>query len=163
MSNYTQRTTRTVTYSGSGGPSSQVTETRTFGDDGGTRTETNTYGNPSAGLSFNTKFGGIDINSGGVNITTRGGSPSRKITSQPLNARYSRGWGSSKDSKTKARHEPPMKLKGKTYDEIRQQCLQEGRLFEDPDFPAQDSSIFYSRSPPRPFVWKRPSVRNIKL
>ncbi|XP_068250069.1 calpain clp-1-like isoform X2 [Palaemon carinicauda] len=39
---------------------------------------------------------------------------------------------------------------------IRQQCLDEGTLFEDPDFPAQDSSIFFSRSPPKPFEWKRP-------
>ncbi|XP_064089703.1 calpain-B-like isoform X4 [Macrobrachium nipponense] len=39
---------------------------------------------------------------------------------------------------------------------IRQQCIDEGVLFEDPDFPAQDSSIFFSRSPPKPFEWKRP-------
>uniref|UniRef100_A0A646QE62 CalpainB n=1 Tax=Hemiscolopendra marginata TaxID=943146 RepID=A0A646QE62_9MYRI len=40
---------------------------------------------------------------------------------------------------------------------IRSQCLNDGVLFEDPEFPALDSSIYYSRSPPRPFEWKRPS------
>uniref|UniRef100_A0A4D5R9T0 Calpain B n=1 Tax=Scolopendra viridis TaxID=118503 RepID=A0A4D5R9T0_SCOVI len=40
---------------------------------------------------------------------------------------------------------------------LRRQCLSDGILFEDPEFPAQDSSIYYSRSPPRPFEWKRPS------
>jgi len=51
-----------------------------------------------------------------------------------------------------------MKLQGKTYDEIKAQCLRENRLFEDPDFPAIDSSVFPSKLPPRPFDWKRPSV-----
>lgn len=40
---------------------------------------------------------------------------------------------------------------------IRQQCLDEGTLFEDADFPAEDASIFFSRSPPKPFEWKRPN------
>ncbi|XP_071523091.1 uncharacterized protein [Panulirus ornatus] len=39
---------------------------------------------------------------------------------------------------------------------LRQQCMDEGTLFEDPEFPAEDSSIFFSRSPPKPFEWKRP-------
>jgi calpain len=41
---------------------------------------------------------------------------------------------------------------------IRDRCLAEGTLFEDPDFLAEDSSIFYSKAPPRPFEWKRPIV-----
>jgi len=69
--------------------------------------------------------------------------------------RYQRGWGTRKESKK--RDGPPMKLEGKTYAEIKAQCLREGRLFEDPDFPAVDSSIFYSKAPPRPFEWKRPN------
>lgn len=42
------------------------------------------------------------------------------------------------------------------FQKIRTRCLQQGILFEDPEFPAEDSSIFYSRSPPKPFEWKRP-------
>ncbi|MPC63213.1 Calpain clp-1 [Portunus trituberculatus] len=45
--------------------------------------------------------------------------------------------------------------------ELRQQCMDSGTLFEDPDFPAEDSSIFFSRSPPKPFEWKRPHVSYI--
>uniref|UniRef100_A0A670ZAL9 Calpain catalytic domain-containing protein n=1 Tax=Pseudonaja textilis TaxID=8673 RepID=A0A670ZAL9_PSETE len=33
-----------------------------------------------------------------------------------------------------------------------------GTLFEDCDFLANDSSLFYNDKPPIPFVWKRPGV-----
>jgi calpain, invertebrate len=39
---------------------------------------------------------------------------------------------------------------------IRQQCLDSGRLFEDPAFPANDESLFYSRRADRRFEWLRP-------
>jgi len=55
---------------------------------------------------------------------------------------------------------PTMKLEGRTYDEIKKQCLRENRLFVDPDFPPTDSSIILSRRPSRPFHWLRPSVSN---
>ncbi|XP_034044325.1 calpain-9 [Thalassophryne amazonica] len=45
---------------------------------------------------------------------------------------------------------------GKSFEQLRQECLQAGVLFEDPDFPAQDSSLFYSQSVPVNFEWKRP-------
>ncbi|XP_077342661.1 calpain-9 [Lithobates pipiens] len=45
---------------------------------------------------------------------------------------------------------------GKTYEQLKQECLQKGTLFEDIDFPAHDSSLFYSEKPNIPFVWKRP-------
>lgn len=44
------------------------------------------------------------------------------------------------------------------FEEIKEQLLDEEALFEDPEFPAEDSSIFYSREPPRAFEWKRPHV-----
>ncbi|ETN76127.1 calpain family cysteine protease [Necator americanus] len=40
--------------------------------------------------------------------------------------------------------------------EQRDKCLAEKRLFEDPHFPAQDSSLFFSRSPPKRIEWLRP-------
>nr|CAD7433093.1 unnamed protein product [Timema monikensis] len=40
--------------------------------------------------------------------------------------------------------------------QLRQQCLDQRTLFEDPDFPAEDTSIFFSQTPPRPFKWLRP-------
>lgn len=47
---------------------------------------------------------------------------------------------------------------GRSFEEIRQDCLRRGILFEDPDFPAKDDSIFYSQSVPINFEWKRPKV-----
>ncbi|XP_059533282.1 calpain-9 [Myotis daubentonii] len=43
-----------------------------------------------------------------------------------------------------------------SFEQLRRECLQKGVLFEDPDFPATDSSLFYSERPQIPFVWKRP-------
>ncbi|XP_059197909.1 calpain-9 [Centropristis striata] len=45
---------------------------------------------------------------------------------------------------------------GKSFEQLRQECLQKGVLFEDPDFPAVDSSLYYSQSVPVHIEWKRP-------
>ncbi|KAM7419853.1 hypothetical protein PAMA_016792 [Pampus argenteus] len=45
---------------------------------------------------------------------------------------------------------------GKSFEQLRQECLQKGVLFEDPDFPATDSSLFFSESVPIQFEWRRP-------
>ncbi|XP_074781301.1 calpain-9 isoform X2 [Athene noctua] len=50
----------------------------------------------------------------------------------------------------------PTHSSGKAYEELRQECLRRGVLFEDPDFPACNSSLFFSEKPPIPFIWKRP-------
>lgn len=42
------------------------------------------------------------------------------------------------------------------YYEIRQKCLDSGRLFEDPDFPAENKSLFYSQRANRQYEWRRP-------
>lgn len=47
---------------------------------------------------------------------------------------------------------------GRSYEQLRQECLQRGVLFEDPDFPAVDSTLFFSQSVPVQFEWKRPKV-----
>lgn len=47
---------------------------------------------------------------------------------------------------------------GKTYEELKQECLHRRVLFEDADFPACNSSLFFSEKPPVPFIWKRPGV-----
>jgi calpain len=53
-----------------------------------------------------------------------------------------------------------LRARGEVQDffKIRDQCLEEGTLFEDPEFPAEDSSIYFSKTPPRPLEWKRPIV-----
>ncbi|XP_052900002.1 calpain-A-like isoform X2 [Anopheles moucheti] len=40
--------------------------------------------------------------------------------------------------------------------QIRQQCLENGTLFEDPEFPATSSSLMYSQRPDRHYEWLRP-------
>ncbi|KAL6111120.1 capn9 [Pungitius sinensis] len=45
---------------------------------------------------------------------------------------------------------------GKSFEELRNECLQKGVLFEDQDFPAADSSLYYSESVPVNIQWKRP-------
>uniref|UniRef100_A0A8B9Q1J8 Calpain-9 n=1 Tax=Apteryx owenii TaxID=8824 RepID=A0A8B9Q1J8_APTOW len=45
---------------------------------------------------------------------------------------------------------------GQTYEALRWECRRRGVLFEDPDFPATNASLFFSEKPPIPFVWKRP-------
>ncbi|XP_053684454.1 calpain-B-like isoform X2 [Sabethes cyaneus] len=39
---------------------------------------------------------------------------------------------------------------------LRSQCLENGSLFEDPEFPATSSSLMYSRRPDRHYEWLRP-------
>lgn len=51
---------------------------------------------------------------------------------------------------------------GKTFQQLRQECLQKKKLFEDPDFPACDASLFYSERVPINFEWKRPGVCVLK-
>lgn len=40
----------------------------------------------------------------------------------------------------------------------RDRCLREKKLFEDPEFPAADSSIYFSKPPKKHIEWKRPGV-----
>ena len=42
------------------------------------------------------------------------------------------------------------------YETIRAQCLESGQLFEDPEFPAADSSLMYIMHPDRKYEWLRP-------
>ena len=49
--------------------------------------------------------------------------------------------------------------KGQDYKSLKSECQTNNRLFEDPEFPASDSSLYFSRQPPFTCVWKRPKVR----
>ncbi|CAK1554695.1 unnamed protein product [Leptosia nina] len=42
------------------------------------------------------------------------------------------------------------------YANIKASCLQKYQLWEDPDFPATQNSVFYHQVPPFQFEWKRP-------
>nr|XP_033192275.1 calpain-A-like isoform X5 [Bombus vancouverensis nearcticus] len=42
------------------------------------------------------------------------------------------------------------------FSKLKQECLATGTLFEDPEFPADDSSLYFSKRPDRYIEWKRP-------
>jgi len=136
-----------------------------IGPDGRPQTETRTYSSGvEGGLGgFTKKIGGwIDDGARAVNtvageLNKMGLGPEGglfKVKAKPTEARYKRGWGGG--STRMDRYKPPQKLEAKNYKGIKAECLSKGILFEDPDFEAVDKSIFYSRTPPRPFEWKRP-------
>ncbi|XP_044730408.1 calpain-B-like isoform X3 [Chrysoperla carnea] len=43
------------------------------------------------------------------------------------------------------------------FHQLRDECLRRNILFEDPEFPPTDSSLYFSKRPDRYFEWKRPS------
>ncbi|CAH1791248.1 unnamed protein product, partial [Owenia fusiformis] len=146
---------------------SQRVETRTNADGSQVKTTTTTYGDGRVETKTETIGGGGSFNGfssgGGMTIVKPrayggggGGVGGRVIKPTRPSSRYSKGWGSA-NIRQPPKNSTPMELEGTTYKEIKAQCLKEGRLFEDPDFPAVDSSIFYSRAPPRQFEWKRPT------
>ena len=45
------------------------------------------------------------------------------------------------------------------FQSIRDDCVASGRLYEDPDFRAANSSLYYDKEPDRLITWMRPSVR----
>lgn len=79
----------------------------------------------------------------------------RKVYSSQGKSSYHLG-GAHKDISANAKPSDSVPHNGVSYDDLKKHCLKQGVLFEDPDFPAVDQSMFFSRKPPRPFVWKRP-------
>lgn len=87
----------------------------------------------------------------------------RKVySSGGSNSGYHLGSANQKITKN-ARPDEAVPHNGKPYVDIKKHCVKEGVLFEDPDFPAVDSSLFFSKKPPKPFVWKRPKVCSCKF
>lgn len=56
-----------------------------------------------------------------------------------------------------------MQVPAQDYEKIRRHCLRDGTKFEDPYFPADDRSLFYSQKLPFTPVWKRPGVSTSSL
>lgn len=146
------RTVRTITDDGSG-PRTE-TKTYTYGDDG----PSIGYGGGNIDIGFGKQFGGgkksFNISNfiGGGGRSDGGSDGGRRTCiRQPSQRPQVGGRASRKEKKN-----PFSGLHNQSYDDIKKKCLEEGILFEDPEFPAQDDSIFFSRAPNRPFEWKRP-------
>lgn len=61
------------------------------------------------------------------------------------------------------RHDHAVPYLGQDYEALRQECLQEGRLFQDPSFPAGPTALGYQELGPSSYktqgvVWRRPTV-----
>ncbi|XP_061467290.1 calpain-3 isoform X2 [Rhineura floridana] len=56
-----------------------------------------------------------------------------------------------------SRNQPIIGVKEKTFQELHKKCLEKKILYEDPDFPANETSLFYNQKLPIKFEWKRPS------
>ncbi|XP_076099976.1 calpain-9-like isoform X1 [Mytilus galloprovincialis] len=148
------RTVRTTTDDGSG-PRTE-TKTYSFGDDG---PSIGYGGGGNIDIGFGKQFGGgkksFNISNfigGGGGSDGGSGGGRRTCIRQPSQRPQVGGRASRKEKKN-----PFSGLNNQSYDNIKKMCLEEGILFEDPEFPAQDDSIFFSRAPNRPFVWKRPA------
>lgn len=62
-------------------------------------------------------------------------------------------------SSRKQRENPFASMEQQNYDEIVKKCQEEGILFEDPEFPADNSSLYLDGGHKRDIEWKRPKVR----
>jgi len=69
------------------------------------------------------------------------------------------GWKSKrlKVNGQRKRLKMPTNYKQQKYSSIKSACLKKGELFEDPEFPANSKSLFFSKID-QDVVWKRPSV-----
>uniref|UniRef100_A0A8D0GBG5 Calpain-3 n=1 Tax=Sphenodon punctatus TaxID=8508 RepID=A0A8D0GBG5_SPHPU len=56
-----------------------------------------------------------------------------------------------------SRNQPIIGVREKTFQDLHKKCLEKKILFEDLDFPANESSLFFSQKLPIKFEWKRPT------
>ncbi|XP_042107869.1 calpain-3 isoform X2 [Ovis aries] len=55
-----------------------------------------------------------------------------------------------------SRNFPIIGVKEKTFEQLHRKCLEKKVLFVDPEFPPDETSLFYSQKFPIQFIWKRP-------
>ncbi|XP_068961947.1 calpain-3 isoform X3 [Petaurus breviceps papuanus] len=55
-----------------------------------------------------------------------------------------------------SRNFPIIGVKEKSFEQLHKKCLEKKALYVDPDFPPDETSLFYSQKFPIQFVWKRP-------
>jgi len=70
--------------------------------------------------------------------------------------RYSQGWKSKEEKRKPAAR--VARVISQDYNVIKQECLAQKALWEDPTFPAHDRSLYPSSLGRLPFKWMRPSV-----
>lgn len=156
FSNFSGTRTVKTFFSDGTGPPRVETKTYSIGGPGGSNVGFSSGGDINIGFgdSFGGRgarfgVGGGDGGDSGLGFRFKGftsggdSSPRPKIEGRPQRTE---------------RKNPFAGLKDQIYGDIKSKCLQEGILFEDPEFPAEDTTIFFSRAPPRRFDWRRPTV-----
>lgn len=53
--------------------------------------------------------------------------------------------------------------KNQQYRELKNDCIRDAKLFEDPEFPATSSSLYFRKPPPGFVEWKRPGVSSASI
>nr|CDS34356.1 calpain A [Hymenolepis microstoma] len=123
-------------------------------------TSTDAYGNPSTFAGFDTPLlGKIGFNVAPGSVKFGRYQDPRVAVRNKQNNRVAldSNSGASRRNPVPSSTGGQISTKGMTYDEIRDRLRGTGRLFEDPDFPANSSSLFYSMAAPSGIEWKRPS------
>ncbi|XP_036592926.1 calpain-3 isoform X2 [Trichosurus vulpecula] len=90
---------------------------------------------------------------------TRAGPLSPGLVSPPVHAPTTDAGGVNSGgiySAIISRNFPIIGVKEKTFDQLHKKCLEKKVLYLDPDFPPDETSLFYSQKFPIQFVWKRP-------
>ncbi|RUS84594.1 hypothetical protein EGW08_007621 [Elysia chlorotica] len=175
--------TKTITMGGPGGSNIGFTPNSDFGDFGKFASGFPSFSDMGGqfNIDMGNSFGGKNITfdvgggSGGgaaapssrvpqikpVKPKAGGSAPGRKVPTVPKeNDTAPKLAGRSTRSLKK---DPFVGLQFQKANDLKRQCQEQGALFEDPEFPCVDSSIFFSRQPPRPFEWKRPHVSILSL
>lgn len=82
------------------------------------------------------------------------------VNSPFLNFLNNMAQGGGRQRRQNASEDPWVKdgmLYGQNFEELREAALDAGELFTDPEFPPDDESLYFSKSPPFMFEWKRAS------
>ncbi|VDK28360.1 unnamed protein product [Gongylonema pulchrum] len=113
---------------------------------------------PSTGRIIGAIAGNIVFNLGGKD--NKLGSVGKIVLDNIISGKFKRKVDPYVPPEPQRRPSAPPSARGRevTLDfyEERDRCLAERRLFEDPQFPACDESLFFSKRPPKRIEWKRP-------
>ena len=125
-----------------------------FGISGSSITSGFGYGSSGSGLKFS---GGMPTSK-----TYISGIPPRTVKTETNYRSTIRDTG--RGQATTSAFVPKKPDQDNTFDKIKAQCIASGRKWEDPDFPATASSLYF-RNPPSAWPniqWKRPHVSNVQ-
>ena len=155
------RTVKTV-FTDSDGQQRSETKTFNIGGPGGSNINYDPISVDGSGIGAGDTFGGrgVKFNYGGAGGSRGdgkgfGGVQFKGFSSKPAQSPRPKINGRPQRS---VQNNPFAGLKEQDYSHIKNTCMQHGVLFEDPEFEADSSNIYFSQRVTRPIEWKRPHV-----